>query len=496
MKKLILISIIIFFITFVHGQKQGNTWYFGDLAGVDFSTGSPIALTNGQLTMPAGENHSEGTSAISDSSGSILFYSDGMTVWNKNHQIMQNGSGILGNFSSTQSSIIVPNPANLNRYYYLFSVSSGFCCGGNISDGLRYSKVDMCLDNSRGAIIATEKNIKLVDTVAEKIAVTRHANGTDYWILTHRSNSNEFWALQLNANGIIDTVITAIGSSHSGNIAGTQGQLKFSPNGQRIALAASNGLNLLEIFNFDNTTGIVSNFLSLNKPNNNQASIYGVEFSSDNSKLYASGVSASGLMYAFLAQYDLSAGGGSLPAINASMTEIYHNTTGYIAGKGLQIGPDNKIYWISLNINNPHGTLAVVNNPNVLGMGCNYQDQIISLGGRQGSYSLPSFIAGFDYSNELVQCNSTNIDENPKKIFSSIYPNPFSTSTTLQTDQLFKNATLSVYNSFGQLVKQLDNIYGPSVDLTRDNLDFGLYFIRLTEENKIIATGRIEIADL
>src|SRR5690606_12719025 len=109
------------------------------------------------------------------------------------------------------------------------------------------------------------------------------------------------------------------------------------------------------------------NCLSLYKPNNDNASIYGVEFSPDNSKLYASGVSSSGLMYAFLAQYDLNAGGGNLTAINASMSEIYHNSSGIIGGKGLQIAPDNKIYWVSLNINNPSGTLAVINNPNMLG---------------------------------------------------------------------------------------------------------------------------------
>lgn len=283
MKKLLLFSTAVFALTVVHGQKQVNIWYFGDSAGVDFNSGSPSALLNGQLTYPSGQGHNEGTSAISDSSGSILFYSDGMTIWNKNHQIMQNGTGLLGNFSSTQSSIAVPDPANPNRFYYLFTISSGFCCGGNISDGLRYSKVDMCLDSSRGDVIPTEKNIKLVDTVAEKIAVTRHSNGIDYWILTHKFYSTEFWALHLASSGIIDTVVTAIGSSHTGSIAGSQGQLKFSPDGQKIAIGADNSLSLLELFDFDKATGIVSNYQPLNRINNGY--VYGVEFSPDGSKV-------------------------------------------------------------------------------------------------------------------------------------------------------------------------------------------------------------------
>ncbi len=488
MKKLIII--IIFIPLFCFGQKQGNIWYFGNCAGVDFNSGNPTALLNGQLCFPIGDSHNEGTSVISDSLGSILFYSDGMTVWNKNNQIMQNGTGLLGNFSSTQSSIIVPDPSNPNRYFYIFTVSSGFCCNGSISDGLRYSKVDICLDSARGGIIPTEKNIKLVDTVAEKISVTRHSNGFDYWILTHKFYSNEFWALLLTSSGIIDTVISAIGSVHTGILGGSQGQLKFSPNGEKIAIGASNGLNILDVFDFDKTTGIVSNAWYLLKPNNNHANIYGVEFSSDNSKLYASGNYSVGPMLPFLAQYDLSSGDTAL--INASMIEVYHYTSGPTNGKGLQIAPNNKIYWVSLN--NPY-KLAVINYPNISGLGCNYQDSSISLAGRQGSYSLPNFISGFDYSNGLTKCNQTDISENHINENWSIFPNPFCLETTINSNNNLKGASLTIYNSFGQQVKQIKNISGQSTILHRDNLPSGLYFIRLTQNNKVLAAEIIVIID-
>ncbi|MBA3284491.1 MAG: T9SS type A sorting domain-containing protein [Nitrosopumilus sp.] len=486
MKKLLLISAVFLGLTVAYGQKQGNIWYFGDSAGIDFNTGSPTALLNGQLAFPIGQSHNEGTSAISDSSGSILFYSDGMTVWNKNNQIMQNGTGLFGNFSSTQSSIIVPDPANSNRYYYLFTVSSGFCCGGNISDGLRYSRVDMCLDSSKGGVIPIEKNIKVIDTVAEKIAVTRHSNGIDYWILTHKFYSNEFWALHLTATGIIDTVVTAIGTSHTGSIAGSQGQLKFSQNGQKIAIGATNGLNLLEIFAFDITTGVVSNCQSLNRIDN--GSVYGVEFSPDGSILYSlsSSFSPFGMD---IGQYDLNA--GSLAAINASLISVYNETTA-VTGRGLQIGSDGKIYLVSI-LNS--GTLSVINNPNVYGVGCNYQNQIISLGGKQGSYSLPSFIAGFDYSNGLIQCDQSGISENTFNKYLTIYPNPFSSTTTLQTDNIFHNAVLTVYNSHGQTVKQIDNLSGQTIIFQRDNLSSGLYFLRLTGDNTIFYAGKLVITD-
>jgi len=77
----------------------------------------------------------------------------------------------------------------------------------------------------------------------------------------------------------------------------------------------------------------------------------------------------------------------------------------------------------------------------------------------------------------------------------SIYPNPFSTQTVLQTDILFHNATLTVYNCFGQTVKEIKNISGQTVTLQRDNLPIGLYFIQLTEDNKTITADKLVITD-
>ena len=76
----------------------------------------------------------------------------------------------------------------------------------------------------------------------------------------------------------------------------------------------------------------------------------------------------------------------------------------------------------------------------------------------------------------------------------SIFPNPFSSTTTLRTDKNFKDATLIVYNLFGQEVKEMKNISGQSITLQRDNLPSGLYFIRLMQDNKIIATDKLVVS--
>ena len=77
----------------------------------------------------------------------------------------------------------------------------------------------------------------------------------------------------------------------------------------------------------------------------------------------------------------------------------------------------------------------------------------------------------------------------------AVLPNPFSTETTLRADKLFRDATLTVYNSFGQQVKLIKNISGQTVTLHRDNLPSGLYFLQLTQDNKTYATDKLIIID-
>ena len=100
------------------GQNQANIWYFGDHAGLDFNSGSPVVLNDGQTYLS--EGHAEGTAVICDNTGSLLFYTNGETAWNSNHEIMFNGDGLLGTVSSTQSSLIIPKPGN-ERLFYLFT---------------------------------------------------------------------------------------------------------------------------------------------------------------------------------------------------------------------------------------------------------------------------------------------------------------------------------------------------------------------------------------
>lgn len=83
------------------------------------------------------------------------------------------------------------------------------------------------------------------------------------------------------------------------------------------------------------------------------------------------------------------------------------------------------------------------------------------------------------------------LSDNQKPLF---YPNPFSFCTTLKTKDILNDATMTIYNMQGQVVKQTNNLTGQTITLYRDNLPNGLYYICLTEENKIIRTNKLIIS--
>src|ERR1051326_8915476 len=87
-------------------QKPAMNWYFGQKAGLDFNSGTPVPVLGSSMWA------TEGCTSISDSNGNLLFYTYGDTVWNKNHQPMPNGFGLFGHQNSTQSALIVPLPGS------------------------------------------------------------------------------------------------------------------------------------------------------------------------------------------------------------------------------------------------------------------------------------------------------------------------------------------------------------------------------------------------
>ncbi|MFC1731078.1 T9SS type A sorting domain-containing protein [candidate division KSB1 bacterium] len=65
-----------------------------------------------------------------------------------------------------------------------------------------------------------------------------------------------------------------------------------------------------------------------------------------------------------------------------------------------------------------------------------------------------------------------------------VFPNPLSSQTILSTNQLLQNATLLIFNCFGQTVKQINNINGNTHTIKRDRLPNGIYILFLTNNER------------
>ena len=467
---------------FCNAQKQSNIWYFGNHAGLDFNSGSPIAITNGQTYSPDSQNSAiEGTAIISDSLGSLLFYTNGNKIWNKNHQVMPNGDSLFSNFSSTQSALIIPQPGS-SRYFYVFTTDDYFY--DNLQYGFRYSVVDICLDNGLGNIISNRKNIKLLDTVSEKVTAVRHSNNIDYWIIVHKFYSDAFYSYHLSSTGITDTVISHIGSRHPVIWAyqgpgGAIGSLKASPNGQKIAIVNGNTFpSVAEYFDFDKSTGIISNCVNIQT--DTVCNYYGVSFSPDNSKLYI----ASNLNGYNIYQYNLNAGGGNPISVKGSRTIVTNHVQSYFA---LQLATNGKIYVAHVN---PSPYLGVINFPNNLGLSCNYIDSAIYLNGKTASFGLPNFIDSYSYTNTIYNC-ATGINEvDNKNLSMKIYPNPAQQSFTIELPQQ-QNFNLFVYDVTGRKVVQRTNTTG-AVSINCSGFTSGIYFVQAVNEKNSLSCKLIK----
>ncbi len=384
MKK-VLLPLLLFVSLISNAQNETNVWYFGYGAGLDFNSGTPVPLTNGVI----GTN--EGCASIADrTTGVLLFYTDGSTIWDVNHNVMPGGTGLGGDNSSSQSGIIVPDPGNPDGYY-VFSVAAV----GN-GGGVKWAYVDMNMNGGLGSV--TSSMNQLAAPTGEKINATKHANGTDFWVVTHAEYTNEYFAYQVSASGVGPAVITATGSTPT-SWGAAIGYLKFSPDGTMLAYASDFDI-ILEVFEFDNATGIVgANIFTDNVwPPGGFGNLgpYGLTFSPDNTLLY---VTSDGDYNIY--QYDVTL--GSPAAILASENVIGTSASLPFA---LQIGPDGIVY-VALYTTGYVGTISY---PNVYGTGCVFTDNAIYLNGGTCYLGLPDFIESFFEENIDCVLNTTICD--------------------------------------------------------------------------------------
>ncbi|PQJ74639.1 T9SS type B sorting domain-containing protein [Polaribacter gangjinensis] len=381
-------------------QNETKNWYFGNKAAIKFENGRVINLDDSEMDAPAN------STSISDEEGNLLFYSDGATVWNRNHEIMENGSGLFGENTLLQSTIIIPKPRDKNSYYLIYARQ---VVSQNLQQaiGIYYAEINFSTTFPLGRV--TEKNISLsYNSPSEKITAVHHKDGERFWLVTVEGLDNDiskskkiFKVFQIDTNGLNRVPKETPVSFEIENL----GTMKLSPSGKKLLITSNtenNSLRYLHEYNFDTETGnltFVTHF-----PLENTFAVWpskGIEFSPNEKFIY---ISYSNGARNGIIQYQLE----DIEDFDEARSFLYSSNA--IKINGLQIGNDQKIYVALDDEADGHDYLGVIENPNEKGFLANYKHNAIRLSPNTSKRGLPNFIQSY-FASKIITENVCYIDE-------------------------------------------------------------------------------------
>lgn len=339
-------------------DQRANIWYFGQNAGINFNNPPGITPVSGPINTP------EGVSVISDRNGQVIFSTDGVNVYDRNDNLV--GTNIGGQQGSTQSALIIPVPGD-ETLFYIFTTQE---VHGTNTYELRYSLYDIKLNSGDGGLAQT--NQLLFTRSTERI--TGNAN----WLIAHEYGNNSFRAYQITQQGIGNPVVSSIGSDHLVTDAyNGQGYMKLGTQ-LVVALPSFNVSNFLEFFDFDNITGVVSNFRSVNL-NATAQQVYGIEFAGN--KIFAT---LRGTPNSFLREVYIDFQGNPVLIPPGAASGPFAEELGAI-----QLGPDGQIY---VAVNNRAFLATIQVNGDTLLLSNLTINGFALAGGTQSQLGLPNFI--------------------------------------------------------------------------------------------------------
>ena len=398
-RKLILVLLMMGSTQLSFSQKyKGDVWCFGDSAGIDWST-----PTNPTTFISVNRGRS-GTVSLCDSLNKLLiyagFFANGMTsqikcrVNNRYHVAVNNGDSIF--FEEWYHSLVfIPKPGNDSIVYLFTNIVT------NALDpyGLYYSIINYKANNDSGIVV--QKNIQLNNLPAfDGLAAIRHGNGKDWWLIFKDYDptwpytyNNKFYIYLFDENGPALHHTQFIGATfYDGG-----GHSLFNMDGSKYYLCTWGGV--IESIDFDRCTGFFSNPTIIETTQTAQPFPYynSLALSPDESKLYVSAYCQANSLGGTdsLYQFDL-----STPNIAASKLQLYGSPNTTIGLGSLCMAPDNRIYLAaafenyypyqdtSYNVYNTH--LSVINQPDSLGLACDFQPFSFYLGGARTYYGLPN----------------------------------------------------------------------------------------------------------
>lgn len=479
-----------------NAQKRNAHWA---IAGKNLES-YPGSLIGGMNDIPSvavsiPHGNSESSAAISDTSGSLLFYAARGRIFRTNGEEMFITFGGYLNLDVTQGQLILPRPGSDSLYDVLMiDVSPDSTISTLRKPKALHMVVDITADAGAAAVVSDE--VSFGYNLTERLTGTPHANGTDYWVLMHEWKSDKFLAHQISADGL-DTipVVSHAGAVQSADYGGCatssnrQGEMKCSYQGDLIAVTSLNWIcgsdtlrpGLAQVFHFDDATGLVAYWFTL--PMHHQA--YGVEFSQDGGKLYLPGIDS---LVRYVDQYDLLA--GDTTAIKDSRTRIFSipfvGTSSDPTPSAMELAPNGKIY-----VTHTGNSLDAINAPNAQGLACDYvQDAIL----------FPNPHSQVGHTNQIKRYHDSEFNELhtgfglvTQPAHFAIWPNPASSSIRLRMPMNLVSPLVRIHDSTGRLLREVSGQVTLSGSMDVSGLASGLYSVSLLDGSAVVGQARLVI---
>ncbi|MCC5932459.1 MAG: gliding motility-associated C-terminal domain-containing protein [Cyclobacteriaceae bacterium] len=329
-RKAFLLSVLIGLNHVLFAQNESNIWFLGNGIGLNFSDQPPEILENAPQPMAR-------YGSIADSLGNLVLYCDHNTVWNANHEIVLNGTGLNGSRFGPKYILRKPGQSHL---YYIIQLNSAHDSQNN---GVLYSLIDIKAGEGRGEVI--KKNEVIYNRLHGFFDISGNCEGS-YWLVgEHDTNTqsgidtDRILAFKIDENGIASEPVISM-PTYMGNSS----NYKFSPKGDKIffSYSAVPEPDLAVVADFNTTTGGISNLRSVGE------CCASAEFSPSGRYLYTLRLSAAGVS---VHQIDLEAT-VPMPRLVAGLFDTFISS--------MQLAPDGKIYALI----NGTERMFVIKNPN------------------------------------------------------------------------------------------------------------------------------------
>lgn len=481
------IAVLLFVSFSIEAQQYGAQWVMGGIPQIiDFRNDT---VSNRALQHPFGTTFT--IANICDENGNLLYMTNGIFVGDSTGNDLQGDTGLSPCHYTTQyeneglnieqAVLFIPKPGN-SRYYYLFHYSADDTVNIGRPATLYYSIIDKEGNGGLGSVIRENVVFCTGHFRGGGMTACKHANGRDYWLMQGEYNTNRFFEFLVTPDTILGPFVQSIGPIFKGGE--DLAYSKFSQDGSKYATVTLESLVL--IMDFDRCSGEFSNPVTLFNNVSTESGTYisggaAVEFSTNNQLLYVSANTT-------LNQYNL------LSNNIQDSTQLYLESGNDFSGIDfLQLGPNGKLYCSTWG--GGYYFVDVVNSPDSGGDSCDFVfagQPVLT----NNPFNLPNMINYELGALAGSACDTlTGVHEIANTASVKLYPNPASNSLNLIYYADFNGPPeFELFNDLGEVVQQQKlNVAENMAQFNVLTLNSGIYYWRLSDNDRIIQSGKIAI---